>query len=1383
MLILEIYTVLSEPTTHNLSLEIEKSQRHLINLRITVSLVFQVMLPCMLYTGIHCNRCSSTIKWLLLTRILLSAAEVFHVTPTLPATQPCTPPCHTLDQYAQNTSLIENHYANVVILSFLSGEHNLSQNFSFSGFNHLSLYMQGQNLSIDNIHEGGVVNLNSKSQIVLANFIQLKICNLTLISSDYSGITISISHTEEVVLWRLKLSCVTFVKQVQLIDINNCIGVRSSLQFRETSNISVRNSNMSGSFHGLYLNQSGICLTDSPKNITSSTLATHLSIHNTQIVNYMTGLDSAINLVNISITNTQFKENKNGVSVINSQGAIALNNTQFWNSGIYINRSREIKITNARLNGNKYTYSGIHIAHSNKIAITRMSISTQALYAVFITHSTELKLINVQFEQVLWHNNGVYIYSSKNISVSSMQLLRCNYGVVINDSQDISISNTQVFECSYGVFINDSKDISISNTQVFECSYFGLVLRNTSIKTNILNSHIVNNRLGIFNIGSKQVCIENTVINMNTIGFGISDIFGKSGPSFVTNCTFFSNKLGGLVLVNTKGKLELQDCSFYENRGTPIIAYQSTFELMGETVFSNNTSERGGGLALYNSTVTFGPRSNIHFINNTAYEFGGAIYIVSLPSIHSLLINFESVKNLDIQNIRATKSLLQESCFYSVNKASQTKVTFIGNRAQLGGWDIYGPTLYTPECSLQNNSLFVFENSELITGTGLQITSDPSRVCFCVNNVPQCENKSLIVLSKTVYPGETFTVPAVLTGYNFGRVAGSVHINTLEQNYRELISDSQHVQTVDLLNCTNLAFTVQYSTKPVILTLTTQEQIIPQELNVSIDNTNTSVCAANSWRPCTALLTTPVYVKVTMEGCPVGFKLNKTGMCDCDYPLANLNNFGISLACTIQNQAGYIQRQGTVWVGTDANNNSTDLYYWHIFCPRDYCKSSSINVDLRHPDVQCSHHRTGIMCGSCLTGYSLQLGNNNCAQCDNNRIALLIGFSILGILLVVLISTLDLTVASGTINGLIFYANVVWRNDVIFFPFRYKGDTSFYLITLPIAWLNLDFGIETCFSAKLDQLTKIGLQFVFPVYIWCIAGLIIIVCHYSTRATKLFGNNSVAVLATLFLLSYGKLFKNITDVFTHANVMDSNGTTHVVWNQDGNIQYNAPGHIFLMVLALVFLLFFILPFTLLLLLVPFLMVKSDHRLLHWINRLTPFFDAYYGPFKYKKKYQVWTGILLVSRVVLLAVFALTLTAHPNANILLMTIIAALLGTYTSLVGLLYKVWYVSLLETLYLLNLVILGSAFLFNTHPHGISDNPKVDLVPTISLCVALFQFVCTLIAHIVKRFLVFGNKVCPTRKLEPFMIAMKEKDNKKESENMMHSSKFREPLLSESL
>ena len=213
-----------------------------------------------------------------------------------------------------------------------------------------------------------------------------------------------------------------------------------------------------------------------------------------------------------------------------------------------------------------------------------------------------------------------------------------------------------------------------------------------------------------------------------------------------------------------------------------------------------------------------------------------------------------------------------------------------------------------------------------------------------------------------------------------------------------------------------------------------------------------------------------------------------------------------------------------------------------------------------------------------------------------------------------------------------------------------RQNIGYYVAILPIAWINLDFGIETCFSENFDQLTKTGLQFVFPFYIWCIAGLIIIISHYSIRVTKLFGNNSVSVLATLFLLSYGKLFGNITDVFTFADVADMNGTAVKVWSLDGNVQYaETPGHIVLIVFALLFLFLFLLPFTLTLLLVPFLGAKSHLQPLHWINTLKPFFDTYYGPFKDKKQHQVWTGILLISRVVILIVFPSTSTYSPNTT--------------------------------------------------------------------------------------------------------------------------------------
>ena len=65
---------------------------------------------------------------------------------------------------------------------------------------------------------------------------------------------------------------------------------------------------------------------------------------------------------------------------------------------------------------------------------------------------------------------------------------------------------------------------------------------------------------------------------------------------------------------------------------------------------------------------------------------------------------------------------------------------------------------------------------------------------------------------------------------------------------------------------------------------------------------------------------------------------------------------------------------------------------------------------------------------------------------------------------------------------------------------------------------SIDFGIETCFYDGMDAYTKTWLQFVFPVYIWLLVGLVILVSRFSRRFAKLLGDSPVAVLATLILL-------------------------------------------------------------------------------------------------------------------------------------------------------------------------------------------------------------------------------------------------------------------------
>ena len=84
------------------------------------------------------------------------------------------------------------------------------------------------------------------------------------------------------------------------------------------------------------------------------------------------------------------------------------------------------------------------------------------------------------------------------------------------------------------------------------------------------------------------------------------------------------------------------------------------------------------------------------------------------------------------------------------------------------------------------------------------------------------------------------------------------------------------------------------------------------------------------------------------------------------------------------------------------------------------------------------------------------------------------------------------TVAAGTISGLIFYANVIAVNQNILFP---SGETN--ILTVFIAWLNLDLGIETCFIDGMDVYIWTWLQYMFPLYILLLVGIITLASYHS----------------------------------------------------------------------------------------------------------------------------------------------------------------------------------------------------------------------------------------------------------------------------------------------
>ena len=70
--------------------------------------------------------------------------------------------------------------------------------------------------------------------------------------------------------------------------------------------------------------------------------------------------------------------------------------------------------------------------------------------------------------------------------------------------------------------------------------------------------------------------------------------------------------------------------------------------------------------------------------------------------------------------------------------------------------------------------------------------------------------------------------------------------------------------------------------------------------------------------------------------------------------------------------------------------------------------------------------------GKCTQTFSLALGTN--LQCSDDYLWLMVAFASVGVALELLLLVLRLTVAVGTINGLVFYANIFAMNSATFSP-------------------------------------------------------------------------------------------------------------------------------------------------------------------------------------------------------------------------------------------------------------------------------------------------------------------------------------------------------------
>ena len=803
---------------------------------------------------------------------------------------------------------------------------------------------------------------------------------------------------------------------------------------------------------------------------------------------------------------------------------------------------------------------------------------------------------------------------------------------------------------------------------------------------------------------------ERIIFRNNHVGSGVQAqggaIYTESSDLELEGILFERNTAGsgGAILVGNS-KINFKNSNdhntFQANvavvRGGAFYATDSTISLSGAPRFSCNSAYQGGAVAIDSSSkLVLTPPLQASFVKNDA-SVGGAIFYEDIFSPSQCA---QSHAESNSNNLRS-------SCFIELDSTSNIHLSFVNNTAELAGSVFYGGNLdrcrlyigggVSDSCGNRIGGNYsdapiatIEEISEsfCVDNITSNISSNPLQICFCKNDIPHCSNIMIDAVR-----GKEYTLMVLIVGQNNGIVPSSVK-TSLDNDIQ--ICATQHIQKIEK-ECTPITY------------------------RLSSNKSTTSLILFPDG-PCRDTGISRREITINFLPCPDAFTLDVSD-CVCEKRLQRYTN-----SCNVDDNS--IERNSnTFWMGAVYDNATFGGLILHSGCPFDYCIETPIFLELDNLDIQCNHNHSGILCGSCVGGNSISFGTLHCLPCSNTYLALILPFALAGIALVAILLLLQISVASGTLNGLIFYANVIQVNRSIFFL---PGDTN--ILTVFIAWLNLDLGIETCFFDGMNTYIFTWLQFVFPFYVWFLIGLIIVVSNISNKVAHALGKNPVTVLATLMLLSYSKILRTVIVALSSTNLEYPGNTTKVVWLYDGNVPYfQSASHIVLGTFAIAIWLFLFLPYTLLLLCGHWLQAYSDRWIFSWLNKIKPFLDAYHAPFKKDSRY--WTGFILLVRCALFLTFAFNVLGNTSINLLAITSTAAGLAALAWVRNRIYEDVFNDFLEAAFLLNLCILA----VGTYHVKESGGSQAGLAYT-SVGIALVLFICIVVYHVYLRLHTLG-------------------------------------------
>ena len=943
-----------------------------------------------------------------------------------------------------------------------------------------------------------------------------------------------------------------------------------------------------------------------------------------------------------------------------------------------------IKITGGIFTHNSAQSGGVVYAHRSKVVIemnATFKFNTAGLFGG-VFHASDESFITI--------NESTFI---NNVADSGgvLSLLYSSEGFIIHSN----FMNNQANDSGGVVYLSQAR-VNISDSRLSSSSAFmhgGVISASLSARVYIAGSNFSN---GTAKMGAVLAIMDNSKLSFTLHNY--VDIMDAK-PQIYTLSKFNSNDKiliknssalwfgGGIYLSNSclyvgiETELSFNTAGSY---GGGIHAVNSTIQVNHTINFISSKARSGGGFSLSNSKlydVTHnGVMTNVNFLSNQA-KYGGALFN-----------NDKEITDLCLEEH-------YDGCFFQ-NVSSAFMINFDKNNATFGN-DLYGGLLdrcggTSATVTKYGIARFINISNIATTITVQSVSSKPIQVCLCENGVPNCsmrnhsfqvKNRSTLILQLAALDQMNHMITA--------------KVRMLVSDLK--ITDEQATQVINA-SCSYVRYHI-------VSTVLAPPMAVQYEAQIYADG------------PCSYKGRSKLILNIDVApcSCTPGLRVenNTNCKCNCDQQLLE---YGYIKECDPNTDS--VMRKGVFWISIIDTDNGNFSYLFFPYCPVNYCQSSSKSIHVKlgqanGSDAQCANNHAGLLCGKCQPHHSLSLGSSKCIKCHKKWYGQLIGIIIAsffaGIFLVAFILVLNLTVAVGTLNSVIFYANIVYSGRIL---------TQSQFSSVFIAWLNLEIGFDVCFYKGMDAYAKTWLQLAFPAYIIFLVIAIIWISSRSSTFSNLIGKrNPVATLATLILISYAKFLQTIITTFSFVKSTGSI-TPSTRWLYDASIVYFGWKHALLFFTAVVILIVGLF-YTILLFSWQWLLHCPRSKVLNWTRnqKLHSFIDTYHTPHTAKHRY--WTGLLLLARVILYLISAFSASVYADPHIPLLatiTVMCCLLLFKTVVMIKVYRNWLLNAMDSFMYFNIII-PAIFILHSFNNTSIQTKVIDM--SVGITVILLCFI----------------------------------------------------------